>query len=67
MNHSSSNIITEFYTFKDRLVFSTHVGELRLIRGFEGPFDGGHGGHLTPHLTGDAAQFEAFIGHGLRV
>ncbi len=43
------------------------MGVLCLIWSLEVPVDGGRCGHLTPHLTGDAAQFEAFIGNGLCV
>lgn len=45
----------------------THVRELGLIFSLEVPVDAGRGGHLAPHLTGDAAQFEAFHGNGLCV
>lgn len=48
-------------------LITTHVGELSLIRSLEVPVDRGLGGHLAPHLTGDAAQFEAFVGHRLCV
>lgn len=43
------------------------MGVLCLVWCLEVPVDGGHGGHLAPLLAGDAAQFEAFVGHGLCV
>lgn len=46
---------------------TTHMGVLCLIWSLKVPVDRGHGGHLAPHLTGDAAQFKAFMGHSLCV
>lgn len=46
---------------------TTYIGVLRLIWSLKVPLDRGLGGHLASHLTGDAAQFEAFIGHSLCV
>lgn len=46
---------------------TTYMRELALVRSPEVPVDGGLGDHLASHLAGDAAQFEALFGHGLRV
>lgn len=46
---------------------TTHIGEVVCVRGLKEPLDVGGGGHLAPHLAGDAAQREGFVGHGLRV
>lgn len=51
----------------DKVVSVTHVGEVQLAESFEVPVDDGDGLHLAPPLTGDAAQLEALVGHGLRV
>jgi len=58
----------ELLQIKDTLGWIwTHVKKVRLPFGPEVPFDGGGSWHLTPPLAGDAAQFEAFAGHGLCV
>lgn len=46
---------------------TTHLRELGLICRPEKPVDRGLSGHLGPHLTGDAAQFEAAVGDGFCV
>lgn len=46
---------------------STYMVKLSLIWSPEVPVDPGYGGYFAPHLTGDAAQFEAFSGHCLCV
>lgn len=47
--------------------FVTHGWEHRLVRTSEVPVDGGCCAHFAPHLAGDAAQFEAFVGDSLGV